>query len=415
MPPTKIEPNVCQGAIHDCLDEKQRKILTSEGILFEEPLFVKRRATQRQQPLTRPRSDLEGLGFVPLVGFKASIKPPVSPLHRAGTYGTIRVLLDVPPNVIMRDFTQHHWQPLTQRDFEQLLTLALFEDADTTGDLTCLALVPQAAQGSAAVVARTEGILAGVPLMPLILSAVDSDLVWEPVLDDSAKLTGGTIVGIIRGPARGLLAAERLVLNFLGRLSGIATLTKWHVDAVRGTKCNIYDTRKTTPGWRRLEKYAVACGGGKNHRTGLYDAVLIKDNHLALGRQESKPFSPAEAVMRAKEFLRQRLAALPIVDSPPIVDNPIVEIEVDTLDQLREVLPAEPDIVLLDNMIPPQITEAIQIRNSVKPSVQLEASGGITKETLRAIAETGVERISIGALTHSAVSLDFGLDWESQK
>jgi len=187
----------------------------------------------------------------------------------------------------------------------------------------------------------------------------------------------------------------------LGRLSGIATLTRRYVDAVQGTNAQIYDTRKTTPGWRQLEKYAVRCGGGNNHRAGLYDAVLIKDNHLALGRQGNEPFTPAEAVIRTKEFLRKRSACLPII-----------EIEVDTLEQLREVLPTGPDIVLLDNMAPPQIVEAIHIRNSLNPNVQLEASGGITLETLRSIAETGVERISVGALTHSAVSLDFGLDWE---
>jgi len=306
----------------------------------------------------------------------------------------------------MRDFIQHHRQAQTGGgqaggDFEQLLKLALFEDTDMTGDLTCLALVPETARGTAVIVARTKGILAGVPLIPQILSAIDSALVWEAVLEDSAELARGTIVGTIRGPARGLLIAERPILNFLGRLSGIATLTKLYVEAVSGTKAHIYDTRKTTPGWRRLEKYAVNCGGGKNHRTGLYDAVLIKDNHLALGRQENAPFSPAEAVIKAKEFLRGQFAELPIV-----------EIEVDTLDQLREVLPTEPDIVLLDNMTPAQITEAIQIRNSVKPNVQLEASGGITLETIRAVAETGVNRISVGALTHSALSLDFGLDWE---
>jgi nicotinate-nucleotide pyrophosphorylase (carboxylating) len=188
-------------------------------------------------------------------------------------------------------------------------------------------------------------------------------------------------------------------------LSGIAALTKRYVDAIRGTKSGIYDTRKTTPGWRRLEKYAVSCGGGTNHRTGLYDAILIKDNHLALGRQEGTPFSPAESVLRAKEFLQRRFAE-------QSMNLPIVEIEVDTLDQLREVLPTEPDIVLLDNMTPSQLAEAVGIRNSIKPNVQLEASGGITLETVRRVAETGVERISVGALTHSAVSLDFGLDWE---
>ena len=282
----------------------------------------------------------------------------------------------------------------------QLLELALFEDTDTVGDLTCLALVPETAQGAAEIVARSAGVLAGCPLIPKILSAIDPQLVWEPILDDTAILTRGTTVGTIRGSARGLLIAERPILNFLGRLSGIATLTKRYVDAIRGTAAHIYDTRKTTPGWRRLEKYAVACGGGRNHRTGLYDAVLIKDNHLALGQQANEPFSPAEAVIRAKEFLRQRFSELPIV-----------EIEVDTLDQLREVLPAEPDIVLLDNMTPLQMAEAVGIRNAVRPAVQLEASGGITLETIRAVAATGVERISVGALTHSATSLDFGLDW----
>ena len=300
----------------------------------------------------------------------------------------------------MRDFTQHHWQTQTERDFEQLLELALIEDTETTGDLTSLILLSAADQGSAAVAARSAGVLAGNPLVPKILSAVDPELVWDPILDDSAELTCGTVVGIIRGSAAGILLAERLVLNFLGRLSGVATLTKRYVDAIRGTGSQIYDTRKTTPGWRRLEKYAVRCGGGKNHRTGLYDAVLIKDNHLVQGRRGDHPFSPAQAVLQAKDILRGRFAELPIV-----------EIEVDTLDQLREVLPADPDIVLLDNMTSAQITEAIQIRNSVNPKVQLEASGGITLETVRVIAETGVERISVGALTHSAVSLDFGLDW----
>jgi len=302
----------------------------------------------------------------------------------------------------MQNFTQHNKQTLTGQDFEQLLKIALWEDTETHGDLTSLALLSAADQGSATVVARSNGVLAGEPLVSKILSAVEPGLVWEPILDDSTELTRGTAVGTIRGSASGILRAERLVLNFLGRLSGVATLTKRYVETIHGTQTCIYDTRKTTPGWRRLEKYAVACGGGKNHRTGLYDAVLIKDNHLALGRQGEYPFSPAEAVIRAKEILRQRFKELPII-----------EIEVDTLDQLREVLPTEPNIVLLDNMIPPQIAEAIQIRNSVKPNVQLEASGGITLETLRAVAETGVDRISVGALTHSAVSLDFGLDWES--
>ena len=300
----------------------------------------------------------------------------------------------------MRDFTQHQWQTLTERDFEQLLKLAVLEDIDTTGDLTSLILLSAADQGSAAIVARTEGVLAGVPLIPKILSAVDPELIWEAHLDDSAEFASRTSIGTIRGSACSILQAERLVLNFLGRLSGIATLTRHYVDAVSGTHAKIYDTRKTTPGWRSLEKYAVACGGGKNHRTGLYDAVLIKDNHLVLGQRKNRPFSPAEAVMQIRQLLKQRFT-----------EPPIIEIEVDTLNQLREVLPTEPDIVLLDNMTSEQIAEAVRIRNLVKPDVQLEASGGITLESIRAVAETGVDRISVGALTHSAMSLDFGLDW----
>ena len=291
------------------------------------------------------------------------------------------------------------------RDFKQLLAIALFEDTNTCGDLTSHVLIPESVQGAAKIVARGDGVLAGISLVLPILSAVDSNLTWVPALEDSAELTSGTVVGTIRGHARGLLMAERTVLNFLGRLSGIATLTRRYVDAVSGTGSQIYDTRKTTPGWRRLEKYAVRCGGGQNHRAGLYDAVLIKDNHLALGQQGGEPFSPAEAVSRARDFLRRR------TELPTAAHLPMIEIEVDTLDQLREVLPAQPDIVLLDNMAPAQITEAVQIRNAVDPAVLLEASGGITLSTIRAVAHTGVERISVGALTHSAASLDLGLDW----
>jgi len=306
---------------------------------------------------------------------------------------------------MMHDFTQHRWPTLSQPDIDQLLKIVLHEDLQTVGDLTCLALVPETAQGAARITARIDGILAGVPLVQKILSLVDARLVWENGLADAAEFARGDVIGTIHGPARGLLIAERPVLNFLGRLSGIATLTKRYVDAVQGMNAEIYDTRKTTPGWRQLEKYAVVCGGGRNHRAGLYDAVLIKDNHLALGREGDEPFSPADAVIRAKEFLRERFGE-------PL---PIVEVEVDTLEQFRAVLPAEPDIVLLDNMTVPQLLEAVRIRNLANSGVQLEASGGITLETVRSIAESGVERLSVGALTHSAVSLDFGLDWQPSR
>jgi nicotinate-nucleotide pyrophosphorylase (carboxylating) len=206
---------------------------------------------------------------------------------------------------------------------------------------------------------------------------------------------------------RSILAAERLVLNLLTRLSGIATLTSRYVDAAGGTRARIYDTRKTTPGWRRLEKYAVRMGGGCNHRAGLYDAILIKDNHLAFGRANASGragFSPAEAVHRARRWSQRR--------APSSAGcRTIVEIEVDSLAQLDEVLPARPDVVLLDNMAPEQLREAVARRDAVAPEIELEASGGVTLDTVAQIAQTGVDRISVGALTHSPPALDFGLDW----
>ncbi len=225
------------------------------------------------------------------------------------------------------------------------------------------------------------------------------------------------------------------MLNFLGRLSGIATLTQRFVQTIAGTEARIYDTRKTAPGWRRLEKYAVRQGGGCNHRTGLFDAILIKDNHLALGAGkqwsvvggqgsvEAKDrfphpgplpegvvvtqFSPAEAVQHARQFLARNF---PADDSRREM---IVEVEVDSLTQLEQVLPGRPDIVLLDNMNPEDLRRAVELRNLLSPEVELEASGGVSLATVRVIAETGVDRISAGALTHSAVSLDVALDWAS--
>jgi nicotinate-nucleotide pyrophosphorylase (carboxylating) len=194
------------------------------------------------------------------------------------------------------------------------------------------------------------------------------------------------------------------LLNLLGRLMGIATLAARYVAEVEGTGARIYDARKTTPGWRRLEKYAVRCGGACNHRTGLFDGVLIKDNHLAQehGRGDYDPAVAAASVTRAREFLRQRgdqAAQL------------LVEIEVDTLEQLAAVLPAGPDIVLVDNMSPVELRRARALRDELAPQVELEASGGISLETIREVATTGVDRISVGGLTHSARSLDVGLDW----
>jgi nicotinate-nucleotide pyrophosphorylase (carboxylating) len=232
---------------------------------------------------------------------------------------------------------------------------------------------------------------------------------WHPQAKDGDEMRAGSAVARVRGSARDLLTAERTVLNFIGRLSGVATLTRQYVQAVAGTSTRIYDTRKTTPGWRRLEKYAVRCGGGNNHRSGLYDAVLIKDNHLSLGRQSKggPHFTPAEAVEQARRFLKQLFAA------EPQQSGMMIEVEVDSLEQLEQVLPTAPDIVLLDNMTPSQIRDAVFHRNMAAVTTELEASGGVNLQTVRAIAETGVERISVGALTHSAVCLDVALDWEN--
>ena len=189
----------------------------------------------------------------------------------------------------------------------------------------------------------------------------------------------------------------------MGHLSGIATQTAKVVDAVRGKKAVIYDTRKTLPGWRRLQKYAVRCGGGHNHRSGLYDAILVKDNHLALMQAVEGSHAVESAVLKVRELL----------DCDNGRQDLIVEIEVDSLDQLAEVLPVRPDIVLLDNFSLDDLRAACQMRDQRQPSVQLEASGGITLEQVAAVSDTGVERISVGALTHSVTNFDVGLDWDT--
>jgi nicotinate-nucleotide pyrophosphorylase (carboxylating) len=306
-----------------------------------------------------------------------------------------------------REFQQTTWDEGLGREWNNLLALAVAEDLGVAGDLTSLALVPAAAMGRAAVVARRPGVLAGEAGAAMTLTAFDRGLRWTSAAKDGQAIVRGQVIGRIEGPARAMLAAERPLLNFLGRLSGIASHARRYVDAVAGTPTRIYDTRKTTPGWRKLEKYAVRCGGGCNHRAGLFEAVLIKDNHLALGAELSPRglggYSPAEAVVRAREFLESHLG--------PAGREVIVEIEVDTLAQFDEVIAVGPDLVLLDNMAPAELREAVARRDARSPSIELEASGGIDLGTVRATAEAGVDRISVGALTHSAVSLDFGLDW----
>jgi nicotinate-nucleotide pyrophosphorylase (carboxylating) len=308
---------------------------------------------------------------------------------------------------VTKEFTQHQWNAQVENDCRQLVRLAAREDLDRGHDWTTVSLVPESARGSAAIVARQHGIVAGVAVLAVIIEEMELEVTLSPKLADAAAIEKGGAIATLAGSARDLLTGERTLLNFLGRLSGVATLARRYVDAIAGTRARIYDTRKTTPGWRRLEKYAVHCGGACNHRTGLFDAVLIKDNHLALARDcpEAPAHTPASAVAVARQFLRDQL------HGDGRADGMIVEIEVDSLEQFDEVLPLSPDIILLDNMKPDELRAAVARRAQSGLSVELEASGGVSLESVRAIAETGVDRISVGALTHSAPSLDVGLDW----
>jgi nicotinate-nucleotide pyrophosphorylase (carboxylating) len=247
-------------------------------------------------------------------------------------------------------------------------------------DLTSLAVVEESAVCTARILLRERGVVCGLGVAADIFDRLGAML--EPFGADGDELEGAPIA-LVDGRARGVLAGERLALNVLGRLSGVATLTRRYVDAVEGTGAAILDTRKTTPGLRPLEKYAVACGGGKNHRFGLYDGILIKDNHLRLAP------SLGEAVRRAKD-----------------TGEP-VEVECETLDQVQEAVAAGADSILLDNMSVGELRDAVAL---VGGRAQLEASGGVTLENVRAIAETGVDFISVGALTHSARALDLSLE-----
>jgi len=274
-----------------------------------------------------------------------------------------------------------------------LVDLALREDLGDRGDLTCQALIAPADRAAVNVVARKPGVLAGSPIGRILFAAQDASITWAANKTDGDRLVPGDVVATVTGPLAKLLIGERTMLNFLTHLSGIATLTRRFVDAVAGTGAQILDTRKTLPGYRILEKYAVRCGGGTNHRLGLYDGVLIKDNHLAAWTAGA---SIADAVRTAR------------VKWPGVS----IEVEVDRLDQLRDALAGAPEIVLLDNMDVGTMREAVAIRNASGAKALLEASGGVTFDTVRAIAETGVERISIGVLTHSAPALDLAFDWK---
>ena len=267
-------------------------------------------------------------------------------------------------------------------------------------DLTCAALIDRAETATINVVVRRDGILAGGPVAELVFGRLDPTVAWESLVADGTSVTAQTVVARASGSLRSLLIGERTALNFLMHLSGVATQTWKFVDAVAGTKGVILDTRKTLPGWRALEKYAVRCGGGTNHRMGLHDGVLIKDNHLAawirgqglgVGGQESTTI--ANAVRQARSVSPSGIA---------------IEVEVDSLEQLRDALTGGPEIVLLDNMGPAMLRAAVAL---IAGRVPTEASGGVNLATIRAIADTGVTFISVGRITQSAPAADIGLDF----
>ncbi len=279
--------------------------------------------------------------------------------------------------------------PLPRLIIEPLVCNALAEDLGLAGDITSAAVIPADHRSSLVMAARQQGVIAGLDAAELAFQLVDPAITVVRHIEDGSAVEAGDIIATISGPSRGLLTGERTALNFLGHLSGIATVTAGLVRAVEGTKAAIACTRKTTPGLRALEKYAVRAGGGMNHRFALNDAVLIKDNHVAIAG------GVAEAIRRARAGVGHLVK---------------IEVEVDTLQQLREAMEVGVDAVLLDNMTPEQLRQAVAI---VDRRAITEASGGVTPVTVAAIAASGVDLISVGWCTHSAPTLDIGLDMQS--
>lgn len=278
-------------------------------------------------------------------------------------------------------------------DLDDFLLSALAEDLGERGDVTSASTIPEDAQATAHLVAREAGCVAGLGPALRVFELLDPGLATGAVVSDGDVVLGGDVLATVTGPARAILAGERLALNLLGQLSGVATATRALVDAVQGTDATIVDTRKTVPLLRSLQKAAVVAGGGRNHRMGLHDQVLIKDNHVeAVG-------SAAEAVRRARSHLTERYPDEGIA----------VEVEIENVADLESVIEAGADVVMLDNMPPGEMREAVEL---ARGRVLLEASGGITLETVRAVAESGVDLISVGWVTHSAPALDVALDFE---
>jgi nicotinate-nucleotide pyrophosphorylase (carboxylating) len=304
----------------------------------------------------------------------------------------------------VREYRQTQWDEQLASHVAARAVEWFAEDLGHECDWTSVGLIRRTARSELAVVARRDGVIAGLAAAGIVAGVADPGLEWRPLAAEAAAVRAGDRVALLSGSTRSVLAAERVLLNMLGRMSGVATATRRLVEAVAGTNCRVYDTRKTVPGWRLLDKYAVRMGGGWNHRLGLYDAILIKDNHLAALAAEG--VAPAAAVRRAREFITRTFP-------PARSEAMVVEIELDAATALAAVLEAGPDVVLLDNMRPPALAECVAIRNAVRPEVVLEASGGIRLDTVAEIARTGVDRVSTGWPTHDAPWLDVALDWQS--
>jgi len=282
---------------------------------------------------------------------------------------------------------------------DRLLTAAFAEDARAPGDITTMSIIEPRQTAKARVVARQAGVLAGLATIPRIFAerSPRNEITCNCLAQDGQPCRPGQILVELNGNLRAMLLHERVLLNLIGRLSGVASLTRQYVEAVNGSRAIICDTRKTTPGLRNLEKYAVRCGGGTLHRLGLFDAALYKDNHLA----GLRPGELAKTLERAVGLVRSQHEVR------------FVEVEVDSLEQFREVLGLKTgliNMILLDNMNSDQLQQAVAIRDATAPGILLEASGGVTLKTVRAIAQSGVDRIAVGAMTHSAPFLDVALD-----
>lgn len=272
---------------------------------------------------------------------------------------------------------------------KQFIRDVLNEDIGA-GDLTTEALVPDGHRSSCLFIVKQDGVVAGLPVGELVFKELDPECVWTPLAGEGDEVAKGTAIARVKGCTKAILTAERVALNLMQRMSGIATLTRQLVRQLEGLDCKVLDTRKTTPGLRQLEKYAVRVGGGSNHRFGLSHGVMIKDNHIAM----------AGSLSKAVELVRKRVGHMVQV-----------EVEADNLNQVKEILKLDVDAILLDNMDPATLREAVRI---IGGKVWTEASGGITPETIRQIAETGVNAVSLGWLTHSASALDISLDFEEE-